>query len=345
MGWRMSSLPIAQYCGQSPRLGEQHAAGMAALQSSCFHAKLAGDTAWEAMYTRLPEKQQQELDEWKDPDYGDISIRGLDNPHWSGRPDFFERELALNSSLETQLTCVTDPTPLTVGHADMLWHPRRMGGKEIAIVCDAKRTRWTSNLDSLQLDAYGWAWAKLCGADGYMVGLYILEDGEWQWRKKPVLFASVEAAEIADRLIVAANNQETVIGPHCSDCYQCGHCPEFMLPVVGHAVSAGSLGWEAIDTLSDGGEITPRIAPHILRLKKAAQELVKLTDTRIKAYVQEHGHIVENGKKWGPSGGGNKKETLDKKKLVERLEKRAPRLLKEYTRHGLTGPTNRWVNA
>lgn len=285
MGNRASSLPIAQYCGQSARLGRLYnASGMAALQSSCWHARTAGDCEWEAMYERLPSKMRNELDNWPDMKW----------PEHLGAPDRMEFELELDKDAG-----VLGQT-ISTGHADMLW--TYTTGSAIVHVGDAKRTRFTAELDSLQLDFYGWAWATLVDADAYMAGLYIIEDGHWVWRDEPVYLASLEGAEIARRLVAAMTNEKTVIGSHCAKCYSAQHCPEYMLPVIDGLEFHGDAG--GLNALDEGMDAST--APSVIRLRDSAKKLAALADTRLRAYVHEHGHIVEGDMQWGPSGSGHR---------------------------------------
>jgi hypothetical protein len=253
---------------------------------------------------------------------------------WPGgdRPDFQELTVFLGEGLEPTRTAISK------GHADLVWEA---DGDGVVTIADAKRTRFTAELDSLQLDAYGWAYAAEVGAKGYMAGLYIIEDGEWIWRNSPVYLHSLEGADIAERLLHAIHNEETVIGPHCAQCYECQHCPEYMLP----AIRAMTLT-DGIDALYN--EINPENAAEILRLKDAAKRLMEVADTRIKAYVHEHGHIKETrtdkkGKavewEWGPIGGGKPTATFD----VKRFREENPALVEAYMRPGTTRAQNRWA--
>lgn len=334
---RMSSLPIAEYCGHSPRLGQEHAAGMSALQSSCYHAKMAGKE-WMPLYNSLPDKLQAELDDWPVPDfYADKSP--LDEL-CLGKPSHMEIELGLDRNLD--YANHDSSAGITWGTADMVWDPVPYNGKNIAIVGDAKRTRFTTlaygGVNTLQLDAYGWAWAQLSGAHGYMAGIYILDEGRWQWRKEPVLLASMEGADIAGRIIHAAANEETVTGGHCNGCWESQFCNEYMLPAMEAMSAEYPETLEGLHALENG--ITHETAPDVLRLIDVAKNLIKIGVPRIKAFVAENGSVCSGSKEWRPIGGGNQKEYFD----VKAMKESEPDIVAKYTKSALTSPSHRWVN-
>ena len=331
MGNRMSSLPIAIYCGQSARLGQIHGAGITALQSTCFHQRLANDNEWRQTYVRLPPEQQEELDSWPQPNFSEIVLGST-----LGEPLDTEVEVAFDEALEA--TDAESGQPLSVGHIDMAWAPREYEGKSIAIINDAKRTRWTASLDSLQLDAYGWAWARLCGADGYLAGLYTLDEGKWLWRDTPVIIDSFEGIDIGQKLLAAARNTEIVTGPHCCNCWNAKVCPEHLVPV---SKWLDSTSHHDIEGLLSAGTYGPEDIADLLEVRNACIEVAEKCITQAKAWVSENGPVnVGDGLVWGPTGGGKKKKKFDWRRFEADIKNKE--LVDEYTKTTTTSPQHRW---
>jgi hypothetical protein len=103
----------------------------------------------------------------------------------------------------------------------------------VAFVGDMKKSAWTvSGPDSLQLLAYGYAWAKKHGCRAFCVGLWIIEDAEWRWSDKVYGLDDFESLDLWARIMYAALNvgTEANYGDHCDNCYGRLHCPEFTAP-------------------------------------------------------------------------------------------------------------------
>ena len=66
-GHRMSSLPIAEFCGQAPVLGAQHGAGRAAAMSTAAHALFARQADADTKLARLTADERNEVRVWQSP--------------------------------------------------------------------------------------------------------------------------------------------------------------------------------------------------------------------------------------------------------------------------------------
>ena len=189
---------------------------------------------------------------------------------------------------------------------------------KLVYVGDAKRTRFTSEVDSLQLDAYGWAWAMANGADGYMVGLWILEDHEWIWRKEPVMLDDFESMEIAQKLMIAMQNQgQAVTGAHCIGCYGRQHCSEYLLPAM-----------EGVPPcLSEPGGLNNDNVFEAYQFWKAQEKIMKAAKDQVSDYIRANGAI--------PTGDGKVLKYLIAKKGgmkfdEKRFREAHPELAQEY---------------
>jgi hypothetical protein len=331
----MSSLPIAQYCGLSPKIGEVHGAGMAAAQSTAFHAMLAGDPSAASLISALPEDLQNELAEWVDPwGDGELAI-----PHPLRCDRWPEMVLALPDAVELEVTLGDDAS---VGHLDMGWEPIDCDGGKFVTICDAKRTRYTSSLDSLQLDAYGMAYADMHGADGYMVGIYVIDEGRFIWRSEPTITGSFDGMLIRERLMAATATEETRTGPHCADCYSAQYCHEYMTPAL--SVMADKAGRRAVTVMADdyAGELTGEDVSMLLDLSRAAKMIATAAMAKAKGYVTAGGLVEDSsGKRWSLRGGGKPSERFE----VKRFRAENPDIVARYTVQCVTSPSWRWRKA
>ena len=317
-GNRMSSLPIAFFCGLAPSIDTS--SGPAAVQSSAFHAKMAGDPKWEALWARLTDEQREECESWQTPtdvQVGEVALRFEDA--------ITEMAVGLTESL--RYCPPDDPTVLlSRGHVDFHWKPVEVGGMKVVYLGDAKRTAFTADLWSLQLDAYGFALAEYYEADGYAAGLWILEDGEWRWRSRIIDLHSVEAAEIAEHIHNAMTHKSYVgtTGSHCRDCYGRMHCPAHLIPATALVRQQGP----GIECFAEGGQITKDNAFEALRLYQAAQDLTKQMKSQIEAWAHANGGIRDGeGKIWKQVTSKGKGTRVDTKRLL----RDHPDLAEQYT--------------
>ena len=338
-GNRMSSLPLAEVCGEAPRLSERHGSLLSGVQSTAFHALCAGDENADDLVAALPEKERLELRTWHQPTTTQ-PLPFADHELWY---DSAKHEVELHLDRDMQYT--EDPLEIwSTGHADAVWESIDLippgaevdewGEEEtlrIVPVGDLKRSPWTSHVDSLQLHAYGLAAAKRAKADGYVCGIFVLKTGEWRWGT-PVLLASIEAASIERRLKNAiANDGPPVRGSHCDDCFNRPRCGEYLAPATA-MLADGDPSWTDEDLIAictpDG--ITDENAVRILELSQAAKELHTLIDDALRYYARTN-PIASGGKVWGPGKPGTVKRidteslTRDHPELVEKYVKSYPR--------------------
>jgi hypothetical protein len=292
----MSSLPLAQYCGEGARLGNEHAAGRAALLSTAMHAISAGDDNAAELYNRLSEAEQADVDARHYPvevKCGEVVLRAAEAM----------RELTV--MLDQDLASTPDPDKaLTIGHLDLGWI---VDG--VAYVLDIKATRWTvpDGPASLQLHAYGHALADMYGCDSYVPGLWFADVGHADWGE-PVELLSEQGESIAQRIIASAGNTEISTGPHCSSCYGRMHCKEYVLP------AAAADTWLA--PLAKG-EITQTDAPVMLQRLEQAKDVVKAVESALKVYAEREGGIPLGDKVWKPVQ-VNGRKSLNRKLLDEK---------------------------
>jgi len=291
IGHRPSALPSAQFCAQSALLGAQHGAGRAAAMSSAWHASCAGIAEAAEMMARLTPAEQTIVKSWPKP--VDVVLEnGLLLSYKTA-----ERELPVAIDGWGEACKPDSPDCLTAGTLDFAWK-----NGETAYVADLKKSKWTSveGPDSLQLQVYGWAFAKAYGCTAYITGLWIAESAEWQWSHDPVVLDSPEGEAILDRILAAASNgigqanPPYCTGPHCASCYSRTYCPE-------HTLSAAAAEtWLA--PVTRGEPPAPDVAADLCARIKAASEILEKAEKQLKAWV-ERGELVitaPDGKIWVP---------------------------------------------
>jgi hypothetical protein len=235
-GNRISLLPVSRYCGLAAQLSEAHGAGRAAALSTAFHAQAASAPDAKAKLSQLTPKELEQIAGWTKP-----TPAVVDGQTLTYEDAAKEQAVGLTASGEW----ADSGEVLTCGTLDFAWV---VGG--VAYIGDMKKSRWTtSGPDSLQLLTYGWAWAKKHGCHSFCVGLWIIEDAEWQWSSKVYSVVDFDSLDLWSTIAHAANNNDgqANFGGHCSDCYGRLHCPEYTAPaslaetVLAPAVAGGSI--------------------------------------------------------------------------------------------------------
>jgi hypothetical protein len=282
----MSALPIAQYCGQAPRLSKVMGAGRAAATSRAFHAMCANEPDAANLFARLSTQEQKNTLSWKKPSTIVLG-EGVSLDYESA-----DKETEVCLAEDGRVCSPDDPDCMTVGHIDMAW-VRVVNGERVAFIGDIKKTAWTTTdgPDSLQLIAYAFAFAAMHDCVSFVCGIWNATDGEWTWGATYSLY-SLEAGEMWQRVVAAALNEseEYCSGPHCQGCYQRLGCPA-------HAIR-GLEGTE-LAALSTG--ITKDNALDLLLKLKAAEQLVEKAMDTMKAWVRENGGISDGkGKVYKP---------------------------------------------
>lgn len=267
-GNRVSLLPISQFCGLSAKLGEQHGAGRAAACSTAFHAKAAGSPDAAEKLARLTPKEQATISTWTTPP--DVEVNGHTLRYSEADK---EQPVGLTAAGEW----ADSGEVITCGTLDFAWV--RDG---VALVGDIKKTAWTtSGPDSLQLLAYGYAWAKKHDCHSFCVGLWLVEEKEWRWSSTVYRMDDFDSLELWGRIAHAALNtsNEAAFGEHCGSCYSRLHCPEYTAPaalaetVLGPACEGGDLDDPA--KLSELYAFCERVEGMIDKVKEHAKEAAR----------------------------------------------------------------------
>jgi hypothetical protein len=117
----------------------------------------------EQLFIRLTDKEAEEVMQWKTP--VDIEFYGTRLTY-----DTAEKELPVGLS-KTGKYCGANAKALTHGTLDMAW-TLESEGRCIAVIGDIKKSRWTvQSPDSLQLWAYGLAYASKHKCDAVICGI------------------------------------------------------------------------------------------------------------------------------------------------------------------------------
>jgi hypothetical protein len=145
---RPSSLGVAEFCPRSAELNEQSGIMRAAVLSTAWHAKLAGN---DTLIGELHPEERKEVTGYGSP--SDCPV-----PGGEGVLDYDSAEKELHVQVFERDTLITE------GTLDFAW-VRNVGRKKWAFVADLKRSTWTvpDGADCLQLAAYGHAYAHLRG--------------------------------------------------------------------------------------------------------------------------------------------------------------------------------------
>lgn len=327
-GHRISSLPIAEFCGMAPRLAAEHGAGRAALMSSVFHARCAVSPASATMAARLTRDELAEVDTWQKPKPWSLPL-GAETITLTYEDA--EKELPVGLSRELGAAAHEDEHALTVGTLDMAWHYEVEPGLLHAFVCDIKKTRWTSEVDTLQVHAYALAYCALRGCQAYSPGLYIAEEARYVWGETVDLF-SFEAAVLGERITYAANAEATYqTGAHCNGCWSRFHCKEHLLPP--------ELASSSLKPFTAEGAVTADNSLVALLLAQRAKDTAELVIANCKAVAQRHGGISDGKKVWRPVIQQGR-ETVSPKLLRDRMGEDA----EQYISRGAEFSSYRWCN-
>ncbi len=301
---RPSSLGVAEFCPRACELSEQSGISRAAVISSAWHAKLAGD---DTLIGELHPDERKEVAIYGTPSPAKVT---LDNDTWLGL-DYESAEKELHVQVWERDVLITE------GTLDFAW-VREVGGRKWAFVADLKRNTWAipDGPDCLQLAAYGHAYANLRGCDGYTPGLWSGTDSEWTWGT-PVDLSSPEALDLWLRIKRAARNDHRLIpddkpdrkrfvtGSHCGACYGRQRCPEYA------SLVPTDLGPEDVSIDSTNA------AEWLLRAK-AMEELAERITANVKVYAERGGVVKDpaTGKVYLPVATKGR-ESLDKEALLK----------------------------
>lgn len=192
---------------------------------------------------------------------------------------------------------------ITAGTPDIVWiHESRV------IVVDLKKReqyfagRLTDPDRSLQLHAYALAWAIRSGASSYKVAYLLFGEGDatFAWSKDWELREALSFLDRMRRIVEKSNangargiRPVATAGPHCTQCYQRNHCPQWLLPA--HD------GPSALAPLTQAGGLTVENAGTALMTVMALEEAAERAREILKAFATEHGPIVLGDRQWGPT--------------------------------------------
>ncbi len=331
MGARMSALPIAQYCGQAPILGEKHGAGRAAAMSSAFHALCAGDPSKLAFLTA---HEKEEIATWKMPADIERPLAPINGKKRGELLTYANSDKEMLVGLDTWGGFTLEPKQaVTLGHLDFAW----ACDDGVALIVDIKKSIWTTpeGPESLQLHAYGLAYAELRGCDAYIPGLWIADEGEYLFAKEAVDLASPRARELWRQIDHAAmNDGGFATGPHCRNCWSRLHCQEYVMPVA----TGQSLAF--LKPFAEGFEFPDNSFDVWQELKRAEEVVEKCKDNLKEAVRRGVTQVIDHEKnqQWAQIEMPGRK-TLDRKALeADGVD------LGKYEKQGAPYVTPRWVN-
>jgi len=310
---------MSQFCGRAA--GLDRGAGRAAAVSSAFHAQASGATDAKDMIARLTDEEQAELTDWSIP--ADIVLEH------GAVLSYVDAEKELRMALDRFGRAVKpgDPSAETVGSLDMAW---RDGG--IAYIGDIKRSSRTSSVDSLQLIAYGFAYAALHGCHAFRCGIWALDDATWLPWGNVVVIDSPEGEHLWARVLASARNTggDYATGPHCRDCWSRFRCPAYLLPP---EVAETSLAPLAEGNVVLGAEN----AYQLLSLVERAETTIEAAKGTLKVYAERHGIRDGAGKVYTASMVSGR-ATLDQKALLAAIPEAG-----QYMKKGAPYSVIKWL--
>jgi hypothetical protein len=234
---RISSLPVAEYCAMSDKIGID-VASVNAARSTCFHS-YAETGRWPESVNNLPEQDFAEIQRWKRP-----TVLIHKDAETVVRLDYKDAIKEIVVALDKDFNFVeVDPTvpqkdiesrypnAITVGHLDMAWD---LPSLDLVVVEDIKSSIFAvkSREKSLQLHAYGIAFAKKMGRSRYKVGIWDANDGK-HFIGEVISLESWECEEYKERIRTACNNNgsEHTTGTHCGGCWKRDNCSAHLVDV------------------------------------------------------------------------------------------------------------------
>lgn len=326
-GWRMSALPVAQFCGKSAELGQRYGAGRGAAMGSAFHSRCADEPDADKLAASLSHEELEEIATWHRPsdvDLGDGVILTYADA---------DKEGTLALDLDGEYCEPKDPRCVTVGHYDFAWVVT-LDGMRTAYVADIKRSEWTTSegAQSLQLLAYGVAYASKHNCDAFCVGIFAATEGEWQWGDiHEMLF---DGPAVAERVVHAALNKEVSTGGHCSNCYVRLHCAEHLMPAeVAKHIKEFTMATDSAEPITTQAEALKHI-----RLAEAMETMAKAAKGHAREYARRYGGIEDGDAFYGMVESKGRKSF----KGTQFAEKH-PELYEEFSKRGPPTFGFRWL--
>ena len=314
-GHRMSLLEITQYCALAGSLSQQYGTGRAALVSRAYHARLAGAPDAQRLFSGLTSDEADDVVEWKVP--VDVILEDVVLRYEDAEKEVAVALDALGDYVDPTDTCEA----ITVGHLDFAWIVERKGQKW-AYVADLKRSIWTPSYDpeSLQLHAYGRAYAKKNECAGYITGCWAAIEGVWRWAREAYSFDEIGTDLIWDKIYFAATNKGNTgtRGDYCDSCFSRLHCPEYLLPAALLETPLAALCKRTGDGIVPTDDEASVCYDHI----KAGKALFEAAEEQLKSMVKAgavHVYLDEDHRyQWAPVEQKGR-EKLDEAKLKEAL--------------------------
>lgn len=318
-------LPFSEFCGLVGRLSPQYGAARSAAMGSAFHAKCSNAEDLGTWLAKLTPDERGEIAEWNP-----VADWTLEDGHVLRYEDG-EREFEVAIRKDGTACKADDPDVLTVGHLDVAW----VYG-DTAYVKDIKRSAYTvtDGAATLQLLAYGWAYAAARGARYFVPAIWGAVEGERLVGPR-IDLDDFATAGLWSRIEHAATNRgEASRGGHCMGCYCRTHCPEHMLPAV---AAAGNLAAFA----EQGPPLDAKAALEGLLLSKGLEDLATLLKDGARAWATQHGlRDPGNGKQYRPVRSKGKQGLISVAELRKKLGPKADELIKQ----GNPYDTWRWTN-
>lgn len=330
MGNRMSSLPIAQFCGRAS--DHDTGSGRAAAMSTAWHARCAGKPEADRLFALLTPEEQEKVKSWKTP--SDVEV---DTPLMAATLRYLEAHREITVCLDKDGCCPTDKAAvwISLGHCDFYWIVERTDGVRIAYVGDLKKSEFTTEDGpySLQLAAYGFAVAAANSCDMFARGIWAAEEGRWTWEDSFVDLESTEAFQLWERVKAAILNVggEYQTGPHCRNCYSRLKCPAHLIPP---EAATGS-----IELLANADLATPEKVAELVLLCQRAKDTADKGLEFAKAWADRNGPVRLNGKEWRKSIRDGR-ESLDREALFKEMPEAA-----KFMKQGKPYAEFRWVKS
>lgn len=292
--------------------------------STAWHSRCSGAVDAEQQLLRLTDEERAQVDSWKKPD--DVmlpkgaKLKGPDGLRRDQLIDYLpyslaEKELEVGLDAWGHYCDPKSPACISIGHLDFAWVVEMPDGMRIAYVGDLKKREGTTEDGpySLQLQAYGLAYASLRDCDAYICGIWAGEEGTWTWMKQFVDLDSSESVDIWLKVKAAILNTEGdfCTGAHCTGCYSRFKCPAHVLPP---ETAVGTLA-----ILDGNTEITPDKATELVLAIGRAEDAIETAKKAMKAWAMRNpGKIRSSGKVWTASQRDGR-ESLDKDALFKAI--------------------------
>lgn len=318
LGNRMSVTPFSVYCGGVAGLSAKHGAGRPAAMSKAAHAKFAGAPEAHRLLSMLSDEERRIVESWQTPTtlvYSTAVMLDYESA---------EKEVELGLDEYGNYAAPEDARCISVGHMDMGWIKEvpldDTTSMRVAFAADIKKTSYTvqEGAESLQLHAYGFAYASKNDCHAYCPGLWFAEEGHWQWASEMVVPYEPRGLDLWERLYHAImnTNGEFNTGVHCRGCYQRLHCPE-------HAMALASIDhWSAVDMT----ELDAQGRGALLLKVQAASEMLDKMKGNLQELARRGVEVRADGKRYLPIQMPGRK-SLDQAKLQDSL---GPELEKFY---------------